>query len=197
MNIILVLFYVLIGIITILLLSSIRIKIDYLKLKKNNDLKVSFYLYLFNKIPYFKLEKNINTKKALKNINSQEISKTLKIDKDYKKIIKKLKFKIENFKLLLNVGFLSINTTNAIIFSILTIVSTILGFLSSREIVEFKNIKYKILPSYNKDLLEIDFNCIISIKIVHIIYIIFLLLKERVKAYVRASNRRFNVRSYE
>lgn len=58
--------------------------------------------------------------------------------------------------------------------------------------------EFRIIPLYNfGNSIKFNLNCIISVKIVHIIYVIYILLKTRRRKNERTSNRRSYDYSYE
>lgn len=162
----------------IIISSSIKLKIDYLKLDKN-ELKVTICFYLFNKIKYFKFSKKIDLTKAIQNIKYQNINTRLKYNKKYTPILKKIKLNIESFYLIANIGTIDINITNLIVFVFSTAISIFFGYLYNKSNINIKDTNFAIKPFYNRNALQIDFKTTISIKIKNIIYILFLLLKKK------------------
>ena len=114
-----------------------------------------------------------------------------------KTVIKRLKIKLSKINLNIDIDTKNVLVTTGIV----TLTSIIISNILSRFVkVNKKNYyKYKIIPSYkNKNILKIDFNCIINVKMVHIIYIIYILLKKRRDGKnERTSNRRSYDYSYE
>ena len=104
---------------------------------------------------------------------------------------------LEFFKTNIKIG------TEDIIFTsfIVTILSSLLGIGLAKAIKKYTENKfyYSILPVYGKNnMLDIDLNCIINVKLVHIIYVIYMFSKKRSeKKYERTSNRRSYDYSYE
>ena len=126
--------------------------------------------------------------------------KTEKIDLSFSdglEIIKKSKIELEFFKTNIKIG------TEDIIFTsfIVTILSSLLGIGLAKAIKKYTENKfyYSILPVYGKNnMLDIDLNCIINVKLVHIIYVIYMFSKKRSeKKYERTSNRGSYDYSYE
>lgn len=174
--IILVFLYILIIFIVILIFSTIKLKIDYLKIDKN-ELALTIYFYLFSKIKYFKFSKKIDVTKAIKNEKYQNINAKLKDNKKYTPILKKINLNIENFGLLINVGIIDVNITNCIVFISSTAISILFGYLYSKPNIKLGNTNYDIKPFYNRNAFQVDLKTTISIKIINIIYLLFLLLK--------------------
>ena len=84
---------------------------------------------------------------------------------------------------------------------LVTFINTIISIIISKRMYHYSKRKYNysIEPSYiNQNVVNLELNCIISIKIVNIISIIFNTLKKgRVKKYERTSNRRTYAYSHE
>ncbi|MGN1270841.1 MAG: hypothetical protein ACI4UX_02490 [Clostridia bacterium] len=191
--IILILILILLIFFIMLLLSTIQIetrnlKFDSTKSKKNKLLNYSFIVRLkvFNKITWLKL-----------NISKSKINKAKKSNL-YKKTINKIgnfkgieKFKIEDIKLLkhLNIKidklklYIKIDTKNITVTSLLTtIISTLIAIVLSKTTTRYEKEKYeyKIEPIFcMQNILKIYMDCIISLKMVHIINIIYILKKKR------------------
>lgn len=177
----------------ILLMSDIKIKI--IKLHISNSLgrfktifisKIS--IYLFKKLKIF--ETTIDDKKIKNIFKNQKLRwKNIQYNNIYN-ILKNNKTSIEE----LNIeGFLGLEDaahTAYIIFFINTIISIILAHRIYRY--DPNKYKYSITPLYiNQNIVNLEINCIIGVKIVHIINIFYKLLKKgRVKENERTSNRR-------
>ena len=158
-----------------------------------NNYTIYIRLYLFNKIKWLSIK--INNKK-IKKFEKGKLLKWLDkkvgmrieeeirhigtlILKERKKIfskqaweyVKGLNIKISKLKMSLDIG-----TGNAIITSYLTaFAGTVISILLAFAIENYKkeNYSYKITPLYkNQNLLKMDLNCIINIKMVHIMNII-------------------------
>ena len=106
------------------------------------------------------------------------------------KLVKKLSPKISFLNLKVKLGTFDILTTTYLV----AILSTFIAVLLPYTIKKYKkeNYYYEILPVYSdKNLYEIKLNCIIEEKMVHIISIVYALLKKRrVDKNERTSNRR-------
>ena len=194
----------------IFILSTLKIQIKNLEITNiketemrifpNYEFKIS--LYLFGKIKWFSIK--IDNKK-LKNKYKKMILDTIslkQLGQDFKrqdlKYIKTLKPKISHLNLKAKLGTEDAVLTSFIVFAISTIISILLPY----RIKKYDKDKYyyQILPLYiNKNAYEIKLDCIIEVKMVHIINIIYVLSnKRRVdKNGQRASNRRSYGYSYE
>ena len=82
---------------------------------------------------------------------------------------------------------------------IIGILSTIISILIRKKIKNINLQRYKIIPKYcNNNLINIDISGIFGIKVIHIINIISILIRERkVKLDERTSNRKSYGYSYE
>ena len=172
-----------------------------------------------------KINKKLNIKDKIKKIDFKNLKGNIYLDKNTKKKqsgkIGKKKYKkddsfsndekmemdykiieITKFKLNMQIGLEDVIFTSIII----NIISIILSILLARTLDKegIKKSTYKIQPIYyNKNLINVKLESIINIKIVHIMYIIFILLKNgkikkrRVDNCGRASNRGVNDYSYE
>lgn len=206
-------------------ISIINLDIDTNNKDIISDYQVEVGIYFFRKIRIMKFtvnEKKVkklqNSKfvKRMSNINFGKVTKRLekrlqdKIMLDYKnfnilnfvKILsKEIKPEILKFKLNLKIGVEDIMITTYVI----PIISTLISFILRLTVkdVNLKNKKrdyyYKIEPIYNKNIINLRLNCIINVKIVHIINIIyiFLIKKRRSDKYERASYRRSYGYSHE
>jgi len=159
---------------------------------KTNNYKIYFRLYLFNKIRWFSIKindkkvKKFEKGKLLKWIDRKigmkiEETKNLLIlalrqrkkifSKNTWEYIKMLDIKLS--KLTMNIA---IGTENAITVSYLTaFVSAAVSILLAFVIEDFKKEKYsyKVIPLYkNQNLLKMELNCIINVKMVHIMSVI-------------------------
>lgn len=168
----------------IILINYSTLQIDIKEIivinKKIEKFKVIMSLKLFNKIKWLKITldnkrlKNIRSSARLKAFNKILDTKILRKYKESKQIlIKDLKHVLSNLNKV-NIENISIesklSTEDAAITAISTgIISSFLGIFLARKI---SNPKYKIEPIYiNKNYLYLSINCIITIKLVHIISI--------------------------
>ena len=101
--------------------------------------------------------------------------------------------------LLINVGLLSPVTTAFLVLLISSTISIFLPHFVKKLVPD--NYKYNINPIYqNRNLYKIEFNCIIEIKMVHIINVILYFMKKKGKSDKNertASNRKSYGYSYE
>ncbi len=190
----------------IVLISSVKLNISKLHISnvKSNKLTIEFksklQIYIFNKIKIGSIvlddEKISNILKSGK-IDIRKIRGNKKINKDILIVLKNFKYQIEKIKV---IGY--IGTENAALTAIIcTILNTIITLIVSKKTVNYEKEKYnyKIESIYiNQNIVNLDLNCIISIKIVHIISILYMLFKkESVNVNERTSNRRSYAYSYE
>ena len=186
-------FYLSLGLLIILtiliIFTTIQIHIENIRLeipKKNGrnlnkKYKIIVKLYLFKKINYLKLDitkdklerrvirKNIDKlkRKIRKNKNS--------FDKKQISKLKKMNIKIQNVNLKILFGTEDC-AQNAIIVGIISSgISIVIGLLTEKNILKIgdgkKNkIYWEVMPVYqNRNLLNINLDCIISFKLIHII----------------------------
>lgn len=188
-------------VIFILVFTSLRIEIKNLYISNENTIKTKYdyeiylKLYLFNKLRYFqikidkkKLEK-IDITKRIQEINIEKANKELK---NIKISAKNLKLEIEKLNLDLKIGTESLFITTGLV--LLTSVGLSYIFSNMIRKVNPEKHKYKIEPSYiSKNVIDLKFDCIIKVKMVHIITVIYIVLKKRrgLKN-ERTSNRRLN-----
>ena len=184
--ILLTILIIIISFIFLILLSTFRIKIKDLEItnikeKKEIDYAIIFSFYLGNKIKWLSFQlndekmKKTYTRMHLERIDFKKIEKNLKWE-DFK-IIKHIQAKFSYFNLKMKLGTESPVAT-AFIIAILSSLISILLPLSMKKIEE-ENCNYEIEPIYeNKNLYKIKFNCIIQVKMVHIINVIYIFLKK-------------------
>lgn len=203
-------------IVVILVLSTIKIKLEDFYLSNEDtgkqiikNYKIGIGLYFFNKIKYLginldkeKIEKMRNTKlynkmankvilKGKENLKNIMKEKNIKIDKEIIKLIKEADIKVSDFKLNLKIGTEDVILTSFLIAIVSIIISIVLS--KSMDKYDEKKFKYLITPIYsNKNMIIIDLNCILYIKLVNIINILFELLGKRSDNSERASNRRID-----
>lgn len=206
-------------------ISIINLEIDTDNKDIISDYQFEIGIYFLNKIRLIKL--TVNEKKIKKLQNSRFIKKlysvnfgkvTKKIEKklqnrviqDYKSfnilnfikvLLKELKLEISKFNLSFKLGVSDIMVTTYAV----PIISTLISFILKLTVKDInlrnkrKDYYYKIEPVYNKNIINLRLNCIINVKIVHIINIIyiFLIKKRRSDKYERASYRRSYGYSHE
>ena len=160
-------------------ITWLKIKIDYKKIKKYK---------LFNN----KILKKLSNFKDMVSKNQKEIFK-----KENIKYIKELDIKLKKIHLDMKISVLDAMFTSLIV----PLVSTLLSILLAKNIKKYKIEKYNytITPIYKENIqIIISLNCIINVKMVHIINILYMLLKRRsVKYDERTSNRRAYVCRHE
>ena len=189
------------------ILSKIRIEIKQLQFttinKKyiNDNYQIILKLRLFNKIDVCKYtitKKKIDKWKVNGKIN--KIENKIKENKnriDIKLIDLKDKIKIEMKKLNLKID---IGTEDAVITSmIVPIISFIISMIIKKQVKNYRKQKFLVNPVYNnQNFINIIFEGIFEIKMIHIINIIYIMKrKEGVKKNGRTSNRRSYGYSYE
>ena len=195
------------------LLSTIRIDIDKVTLKIYEEqlkkIKIVFdydiyiSLYFLNKIKFIKIKINkeilnkLNIKEKIKSEDIQKIKSEVKDKKELGKVIKKLNIKISKLDLKLEIDTPYVLITTSIVTTISIFLSILLCKLI--KLKKSNEYKYRIIPLYtNKNMLNLEINCIINIKIVHIIFILYIFMKKRRDdKNERTSNRRSYDYSYE
>lgn len=187
------------------LFSSFKINLINLdinsKNKKRFKYKLNFeiYLFYFIKIIIFSCNDE-NIKCFSKKINYKKIIERLRIDNILNKQIKnylelkKITINLERINLDCKIG-----TGNAIITGyIVTLISIMISFFINKSVMKIDSElhKFKVLPIYLDDLiLELKLEGIISIKMIHILYVIKKQKIRRKKQNGRTSNRRAYVSS--
>lgn len=206
--------------------SSIRISIINLEIDTNNkniiyNYQFEFGIYVLGKIRIIKFKVNEKRIKRFQNIkifeklskvnfskiNTKLESKVLDKYKDFdminfiKIISKEKRPEILKFKLNLKIGFEDVFLTTYAVPFISTLISFILKLTTKSVNLQNKKREYyyKIEPIYNENIINLRLNCIINVKIVHIINIIyiFLIKKGRSDKYERTSYRRSYGYSHE
>ena len=202
-------------------IGVIKLNIDSSEKKILNDFEFIFKVYILNIIPIINIR--INERKIkqfqkskmlerLSNIDYKKISRNIekKIYREFKitdlirfstYMLKKLKPEILLFRLYLELGFNDIFLTVYSIPIISTIITALLKYGNiDKNLKKNKNkYKYEIIPVYNKYKINLKSDCIISIKFVHIIIILynFLILQRRSDINGRTSYRRSYGYSHE
>ncbi|MCI8361560.1 MAG: hypothetical protein HFJ41_00060 [Clostridia bacterium] len=139
--------------------------------------------------------RKIYSNKKLEQIDLNKVKQTIPINVETIKIIKNLKLEIESLKLKINMGIEDAIATSYLVAIIASILSIILPHLVKKE--DIKNIKYEINPIYNTLIFNLKLDSIINLKIVHIIYVIYNLVKKGRDKNERTSNRRSYAYSHE
>ena len=202
MQILFIIFFIIFLLLTILVLSTLKIKIKEVIINTEKNTKIydiDFCFYLF-KIMYLKV--NVNNKKIKKNkFKSKLLEKILNVEEGFdkwrvKKIIGIIKsIKIERIKLILEFGLEDVIATSFTTAAI----SSIIGVLLANKIQKYKKekVEYKVVPYYiNRNFLNLELNCIIFTKVVHIIHMIIKQKRRSEEKYGGTSNRKFNANSY-
>lgn len=197
--------------VTLVALSKLEINIkdfdvqSFNKQDNNNKLLITISLKIFEfhwlkiKIDKRKLS-NIYLKIKMQNQNIKineiflKVFRNTKENRKLKKEFRKIDFNAKKLNLSILLGTEDAPLTAYIVGGISIIISNILPHVSNFN--EYKNYYYKIEPIYiNKNIYKINLNCIFDAKLVHIIYVIFKLIKE--EKYERTSNRKSYEYSYE
>lgn len=210
-----VFFIILFLILCIILIVFSTIRIDIQKLNFNNKKLIDKFeycffinLYFLDKIKFFevmineerikKLNQKMNIETKIRDIDFNKVKNDLPSRKELKEAIKKLQINLDEFHLILQIGTSDVIITSAIVAGI----ASVLGFIFAKLIKNYNDEKYRyeIMPVYkNKNMVKLSFDCIIKVKMIHIINIIYTLAskrKEKMK-YERTSNRRSYDYSYE
>jgi len=200
---------ILLIILIILIFSSIELDIKKLYLSNNNNelkLKNDVLLYikikLFSKIKILKIkidkDKINKIKEKIGEIDFKKIRKKGKFNKENLKILDNVSLKIKKFNLNINIGLESVLALSFVIPFFSTIISIFLA--NNIKDIKRQECSYCIKPIYKgKNIIDLEFTSIFSIKIVHIIYIIFIYLKKKgeMNKDERTSNRRSYAYRYE
>lgn len=187
-----------------LFLSSIQIEIKQLHiLKSPTRSKVVFTskvgVYVLGKVPIAKFsvtEKTIKKIYESGKINFKKLKKNKNINTETAKEVMQLPINIEQFNLQ---GYLGTESA-ALTPMLTTLMNALISIALAKKIknIQSTNYTYAIEPVYiNQNLVNLELNCIISIKIVHIINMLFNIKKESVKKDERTSNRRSYAYSHE
>lgn len=176
----------------ILFISTIQIEIDNLVInsinKKENKINLYVRLKILNKITYLKIKVNkekmsrfkVSNKRILKKINqiqNELINNRRKVlNIDVIRLLNRLNVEIDKLNLCLKIGL-----SDAFLTSITVgMISALISILISKNTKEYSDKYYSILPDYNKTpLVKINLNCIINIKMIHIINVIYMLRKKK------------------
>lgn len=205
----LLLILVLLTLLLLIAFSRIKINIKNIKftsykveerhLQEDYDIEIKLYILKFLRILKInitkeKLEK-LKLENKIKRLEKKLILKDVKFDVTVFDVLKNLKIIFEELNLKVEIG-----TENSALTSIIFgIVSGIIPFVLRNQIKNIEKQKIDIKPIYlNQNLLNIELNCIFNIKMIHIIYVMYILNKKRRdEKYVRTSNRRSYGYSYE
>ena len=160
----------------------------------NEKYEVIIKLYILKKIKILNLSitKTFMERKkisdAIKEFNRKFKENRNQFDKKSLRSMRELKIEIENFDLKMKLGTEDAATTAILI----GVISSGLGIILRNKKENLKNLRFETIPIYqDKNILKIDFSGIFKIKMIHIIYIIYILKKKRrVEKDVRPSDRR-------
>ena len=174
----------LIIIITLVLVFFTEIKVEIKKLEfkiKNFDINKSGIIIIkfkiLNKINLIKIETDIDKIQSLTSKNKYDKIKNHVVKNEnikVKDIQEKLKAKYENINLKIEIGEENAATTALLTGVISSIISVIIG----KYFRDIKQINWNVQPMYNINILKLSLNCIISVKLIHIINTIFMMRKE-------------------
>ena len=164
-----------------------NLKISFPKLKNkltNNESKVSLKIYILKKIKIAEIDLK---KVDLKNEKLKNQLKGTKFNLDMIEFLKNVKYIVEKLNFKCNIGFENAAMTAVTVGIIYIIIPNLL----KHRIQNTENIEYKIKPLYNyRNILHIELDSIISIKMRNIIDIITFIKKGRVNENGRSSDRR-------
>ena len=192
----------------LILLSSISIEVEQFYKENNKELQlrkpIVFRIKLLDKITIVKWKitkrkiDQLEKDKKIPHMDLETIEREHIFQKKNRDFIKNLKICLESLSLKIAIGTEDAVLTSYTVALLASAISILLP-----NIVCMKNRKkcyYAVLPKYeNKNEYQIEFSSIIRIKIVHIIYSIYM-HKKQVKGEEkneRTSNRRFNEYSHE
>ena len=204
------LIFLFIFLLIILAILSLKIKIKIKKMhfssihKKrhfNKDYKFVIQLRIFGFLPIFqfKITKNrlekFKVKEKVVTLEQKVLMESPKFDINLLEVIKKLKLKINELNLKIEIGSGNASITAFIV----PIIATLLSFLLRRSLENSNKNFYIITPLFiNQNVINVQLSGIFEIKLIHIINIIYILNKKKgVKDYERASNRRSYDYGYE
>lgn len=151
---------------------------------KKNNLDIKIFFSLFNKVNIIIYKNKMNLNKMI----NKAFSRSIKDYKKYVNIVKNSEYKIEELKIGIDIGADDVILTTFGVFILSNIISILTLYLNDK--MNHQNVKYFVRPSYNKILFQVDLHSIISIKLTHIIYIIYRIKRERRNNNVRSSNRK-------
>lgn len=180
-------FIILITFVFLILLSTIHIEIKDLELtnmKENKKLDYGVILSLYLGKHFKWISIYLNDEKLRKAYNKMQLEKIdlKKLEQDFKwedlSAVKKIKPKISYLDLKVILGTENAVITAFINSAICIIISALLPYIAID--LKKENYKYYIEPIYiNQNLYKIQFNCIIQVKVVHIINVILFINSKR------------------
>ena len=169
----------------ILILSTIKLKVENLRIgsyKNNKKYKAFIQIYFLDKIKIFSIKinneklKKVYESNRFKNVDFNKLKEVLPSNRETLRILKKLTPKIEKLNLEANLGMEDASLTSYTVGVIASLVGIILPHIVKE--MNHKKIRYVVNPIYNKNLFNIYLDSIISLKIVHVINVIYLLAKK-------------------
>lgn len=178
----------------IVVLINLNIKVSIVKFKIiNTNSKLSFKIdivlkigiYIGKKIKLFEIylnkERLLRNKYILKFKKENKLEKDINIikDKDMKSAIKKIKIYLENFELKLDLGTEDAKLTAMLIGILSTIIGILIPIIYYNENIKImNNFMYNINPIFsNKNSLKLEIKGRVFIKLLHIIYILYVSVK--------------------
>lgn len=178
----------------IVVLINLNIKVSIVKFKiMNMNSKLSFKIdivlkigiYIGKKIKLFEIylnkEKLLRNKYILKFKRENKLEKDINIikDKDMKSAIRKIKIYLENFELKLDLGTEDAKLTAMLIGILSTIIGILIPIIYYNENIKImNNFMYNLNPVFsNKNSLKLEIKGRVFIKLLHIIYILYVSLK--------------------
>lgn len=165
----------------------------------NKNYKIMIKLYLFEKINFFKLDitkSKIEREKVQKSINKIEkkmIRDSNNFDIKTLKALKYLNLELKKLNLNVIIGLQDAASCAICVGTISSLIAIILRNFLNQSNDNF----WKVIPVYqNRNLLNVNLDCIFNLKLLHIIYTIYFLKKKGEKN-GRTSNRRAYAHSNE
>ena len=193
--------------------NKINNKINY---KTNKNYNIKIIILILNKIPIIKVSVDKNKidkikkykngifvkrfKEKIKKENEKRRNNKYNIKKEMKIINKHMKFKVKDLNLKVLIGTKNVNITTFLVAFLGIVISYLFLYIEKCNNCKSKNqCRYIIRPKYNeKNMVKINLNCIIEIKLIHIISTICIIKKiRRVDKNERTSNRKYYDYSYE
>lgn len=188
-----------------IIIFSLNIKLEIKNLKinlpkfqnkiTNNDSIISLKIYILEKIKIAQINlKKIDFKdENVRNKIQKQLGKN-NLNLDTIKLLKNINYIVEKLKLIINVG----TEDSAITAISVGIIYIVISNFFNNKVKDLNEIKYEIKPIYsNKNMLDIELDSIISLKLENIINIIRLLRKGSEEKNVRSSNREYYAHSNE
>ena len=192
----------------LLCISTLQVEIKKLEIdttnKKGNKIEdyiVNIKIKVLGKITLLKITINKEIMKKYRLINEKVLMKIRDVEKELMdprkeslvrnnlKYIRQLDIQVDKVDLYLKIGLIDAFYTAILV----GVISTVISIIVSKNTKNYKCNKYSIIPEYDSELaIKLNLNCIIKIKMIHIINVIYMLMKEkRSEGYdERKSNRR-------